>query len=488
MRKPSIRLTPYVLTLLLATLAHPAYAGSNGAKDSTPSQPKPDPRYQSLETLARGMFYLETMYVDEDKVKLNDMAFNALKGIIEKLDPHTVLLPKKSFEQLTIDTQGKFGGVGIIVSQENNKLIVVSPIEDTPAFTAGVKAGDEIIAVDGKELAKIKNTDAVDFMRGEPGSTLRLTVRREGTKDPINFELTREIIKVKSVRGETLANGIQYARIASFQENTGEELADFLKAHKNALRGMVLDLRDNPGGLLDQAVRVCDLFIDSGVIVSTVGRDRNRVEREFASKRGAYVGFPLVVLVNGGSASASEIVAGALQDHERAIIMGTTTFGKGSVQTLVSLPDGSGLKLTVARYYTPKDRSIQAKGIAPDIVVASRIRRDKTPPANPKRRDSDEETRKESDLEGHITSNDLSDLAKESEIASAIKKWPEPLRNDNQLVTAFTYLKSWSRFEQQRASSNTDEKLPPKVIPDSTEGTDKNPPSHSEHESHDQDD
>jgi len=235
---------------------------------------------------------------------------------------------------------------------------------------------------------------------------------------------------------------------------------------------MVLDLRDNPGGLLDQAVRVCDLFIDSGVIVSTVGRDRSRVEREFASKRGAFVGFPLVVLVNGGSASASEIVAGALQDHERAVIMGTTTFGKGSVQTLVSLPDGSGLKFTVARYYTPRDRSIQAKGITPDILVTARSRRERAQPpqtAGNRRRDNEEETRKESDLEGHITSNDLSDLAKESEIAAIVKKWPEPLRIDNQLVTAFTYLKSWSRFEQQRNNMNSDEKLPPKVILDSND-------------------
>jgi len=387
-----------------------------------------------------------------------------------------VLLPKKAFEQLTSDTQGKFGGVGIIVSQENQKLIVVSPIEDTPAFTAGIKAGDEIVAVDGKELAKLKNTDAVEFMRGEPGSVLRLTIRREGAKDPLNFELTREIIKVKSVRGEALADGIHYARISSFQENTGEELTNFLSSHKKSLRGLVLDLRDNPGGLLDQAVRVCDLFIDSGVIVSTVGRDRSRVEREFASKRGAHIGFPLVVLVNGGSASASEIVAGALQDHERAVIMGTTTFGKGSVQTLVSLPDGSGLKFTVARYYTPKDRSIQAKGITPDILVPARARKDKLVTAvndpnsqQKQRRDSDDDARKESDLEGHITSNDLSDLAKESDIAAQVNKWPEMLRSDHQLVTAFTYLKSWTRFEQQRSSARPDEKLPPKVILDGSD-------------------
>ena len=474
MLKPIIRRS--VVRLLFAASASTWSTGQlwalpAPAKDPSSNLPLQDVRYQSLETLARGMYYLETMYVDVEKVNPAEMATNALKGVIEKLDPHTVLMPKKAFEQLTIDTQGKFGGVGIIVSQENNKLVVVSPIEDTPAYVAGVKAGDEIIGIDGKDFSKIKSSDAVDFMRGEPGSTMKLTVRREGVAQPLNFELTREIIKVKSVRGATLADGIHYVHISSFQENTGDELNEFLKTHKNNLHGLILDLRDNPGGLLDQAVRVCDLFIESGVIVSTVGRDRNRVEREFASKRGAYVGFPVVLLVNGGSASASEIVAGALQDHERALVMGTTTFGKGSVQTLVSLPDGSGLKLTVARYYTPKDRSIQAKGITPDIFVAFKPR--VSPPTTKvpgKRRDSsDEEMRKESDLEGHITSNDLSDLAKESNINTAVSKWAEPMRGDNQLVTAFTYLKSWSHFEQQRGAGSS-EKLPAKVIPDSKDG------------------
>ncbi len=472
---PLFRRLPVVRHLSLVALVGLAAATPVGAatKDPNNNLPQVDTRYQPLETFARGLYYLETMYVDEGKVKPDEMITNALKGIIEKLDPHTVLMPKKAFEQLTIDTQGKFGGVGIIVSTEkdkdnNERLIVVSPIEDTPAYTAGVKSGDEIIAIDGKVLKNLKNTDAVDFMRGEPGSTLKLDIKREGTKDPLSFELTREIIKVKSVRGDQLAPGIAYARIASFQENTGEELGDVLKSKKADLRGLVLDLRDNPGGLLDQAVRVCDLFIESGLIVSTVGRDHSRVEREFATKRGTYTGFPIVVLVNGGSASASEIVAGALQDHERALIMGTTTFGKGSVQTLVSLPDGSGLKLTVARYYTPKDRSIQAKGITPDIVVAMKSKgtrqgtRNKT--AKP---GDDEEYRKESDLEGHIVSDDLSDLAKESDVMQSVKKWSEPMRDDSQLITAFTYLKSWSKFQGQRAGGGVpDDKLPPKVLKD----------------------
>lgn len=433
--------------------------------------PQIDRRYLPLETLARGLFYLESMYVDEKRVEMDSLVTNALRGVIEKLDPHTVLMPKKAFDQLTIDTQGKFGGVGIIVSQEDGKLIVVSPIEDTPAFHAGVKSGDEIVAIDGTPLNKMKNQDAVEFMRGEPGSTLKLTIKREGSKDLKNFELVREIIKVKSVRHQSLGERIHYVRIASFQENTGEELDDIIKANIADLGSLVLDLRDNPGGLLDQAVRVADLFIESGLIVSTVGRDRNRIEREFATKRGTYLGFPIVTLVNGGSASASEIVAGALQDHERAVIMGTTTFGKGSVQTLVSLPDGSGLKLTVARYYTPKDRSIQAKGITPDIVVPFK-KGDKAKSSNQEKKQTeqknspDRENRKESDLDGHITSDDLSDLSQVGDIAEIAKKWPETMRNDNQLQAAFSYLKSWNRMQGRSVGKEATLELGPRLIPE----------------------
>lgn len=435
--------------------------------------PQVDTRYMPLETLARGLFFLETMYVDEKRVEMDAMVTNALRGVIEKLDPHTVLMPKKAFEQLTIDTQGKFGGVGIIVSQENGRLIVVSPIEDTPAYTAGIKSGDEIIAIDDTPLAKMKNQDAVDFMRGEPGSTLKLTIKREGVKELKEFELVREIIKVKSVREQSLGNGVHYVRISSFQENTGEELDDILKTNRPKLGGLVLDLRDNPGGLLDQAVRVTDLFIESGLIVSTVGRDRSRIEREFASKRGTYLGFPVVVLVNGGSASASEIVAGALQDHERALILGTTTFGKGSVQTLVSLPDGSGLKLTVARYYTPKDRSIQAKGITPDLVVPLKKplragRSSNAPQGQQAAPQPDREGRKEVDLEGHITSDDLSDLSKEGDLGEVVKKWPEPMRGDNQLMAAFSYLKSWTRMQGKGSGLGSDKpsELGPRLLPE----------------------
>lgn len=401
-----------------------------------PKEATPEDRYKSLETFAHAVSYLETMYVDKDKVELPSTIRNALDGVIKELDPHTIILPRKDFEQLTIDTKGKFGGVGIIVSQEKDKLIIVSPIEDTPAFKAGVQAGDEIIEIDGKLLTKLKQGEAVDMMRGIPGSILRLSVRRKNVPEVLKYQLEREIIEIHSVKAQPLTKDVFYARIANFQENTAEELQKFLETNRTAIKGFVLDLRDNPGGLLDQSIKVVDLFIESGIIVSTVGRNPEHIEREYAHKKATYADFPLVVLVNGGSASASEIVAGALQDHQRGLILGTQTFGKGSVQTLISLPDGSGLKLTVARYYTPKDRSIQAKGITPDIVLSQS-------PAP-----LEKDRKKEVDLRGHIEANDLSDVSGRNNMLTETASWPDSMKNDVQLVTAYTYLKSWSTFNK----------------------------------------
>ena len=398
-----------------------------------------DTSFQPLETLARGLFYLETMYVDPTKVKREDIVIDALQGVVKKLDPHTMVMPSKAFKQLTIDTKGKFGGVGIIVSSQRGKLIVVSPIEGTPAYKAGIQPGDEIIAIDGVSIKEFKHGRAADAMRGEPDSTLEIQIKRKGESAPLEFTLVREVIKVKSVRSLPLGEKVLYTRITSFQDETTDELEAILAKHHKSYSGLILDLRDNPGGLLDQAVRVSDLFIESGVIVSTVGRSRENVEREFARKRGTYAQIPMIVLINGGSASASEIVAGALQDHQRALIVGTTSFGKGSVQTLISLPDGSGLKVTVARYYTPKDRSIQAKGIKPDIYVTKKKATNTAP-----------QKRKEADLKGHIESQDLSELANSNTILKEIEGWPEYLQQDHQLVTAYTYLKGLGFFQKQK--------------------------------------
>jgi carboxyl-terminal processing protease len=405
------------------------------ASENSPEDNTEPSKYRSLETLARGLFYIENLYVEPERVKRDRIVNDALHGIVSKLDPHTMLMESKQFKQLTIDTQGKFGGVGIIVSSERGRLIVVSPIEDTPAFRAGIKSGDEIIAIDGMKIKDIKQGQTTERMRGKPDTKIILTIKRKGEEKPLEFELVREIIKVKSVKHKQLDDAIFYARITSFQDNTSSELKEAIEKAKKPIKGLVLDLRDNPGGLLDQAVKVSDMFIESGLIVSTVGRDRNDVEREFANKRGTYLDFPMVTLVNGGSASASEIVAGALQDHERSIILGTTSFGKGSVQTLVSLPNRSGLKITVARYYTPKDRSIQAKGIKPDIEVAQKLRDQKKP------------SKKEADLKGHIESKDLSDLAKNSNLSSKIAAWNKADQQDHQLVTAYTYVRGWNRMQ-----------------------------------------
>lgn len=390
-------------------------------------------RYQSLETFAKALFYIDSMYVDPDQVNIPILVNNALDGIMSKLDPHSVRLSKHAFDQLTSDTKGQIGGVGIIVTQEKNKLIITNALEGKPAQKKGIKSGDEIIAINDISTSKI-GSDVLDLMRGEPGSVLKLTIRRKDTEKPLEFELTREIIQVSSVATERLSEGLLYARITNFQENTSQDLFKFLNANKGKIKGFILDLRNNPGGLLEEAVKIVDLFIDSGLIVSTVGRAHDKVEREFAHKQNTFSGFPLIVLINEGSASASEIVAGALQDHQRALIMGTPSFGKGSVQTLIMLPDGSGLKLTVATYYTPNDRSIQARGIQPDIILSKQM-------ALPS-----SEIKTEASLRGHLTSEDLSEIAKKSTLLSPVQSWPSYLKEDYQVITAFTYLIGWTLF------------------------------------------
>ena len=412
--------------LLLLLLASSALAASNE-------------RYQSLETFAKVIYFLETSYFDPQQVQQSKLIAHALQGMVGKLDPHTVIMPREAFRQLTMDTQGKFGGVGIIVSREREKLIVVSAIEGTPAARAGIQSGDEIIAIDGQQVNVIGSGKALQKMRGEAGSKIIFVIKR-GKNEMLTFELVREVIKIKSVQTAQLSKSILYVKINSFQGDTGEELEKIVRTKHKRLKGMVLDLRNNPGGLLEQSVKVTDMFIESGLIVSTVGRDRARIEREFAHKRGTYGGFPIVVLVNNGTASAAEIVAGALQDHGRALVIGTTTFGKGSVQTLIVLPDGSGLKLTVARYYTPNDRSIQAKGIEPDIFVAS------APTATPK------QGPREADLKHHIKGKDLSDLSQNLGLLRDIKNWPYHQQQDRQLTTAFTYLKGWTAFTHLKGS------------------------------------
>ncbi len=334
-------------------------------------QAHPDLPLEELRTFSEIFGRIKNSYVDEvdDKELLN----NAIRGMLSGLDPHSSYLDLDDFKELREGTSGEFGGLGIEVTMENGFVKVVSPIDGTPAAKAGVKAGDLIIRLDDTPVKGLSLGDAVDIMRGEPDSKLLLTIIREGVGQPLKIEITRAIIKVQSVRSRMLEPGYGYIRVSTFASRTGASLREALSELKTenggSLEGLVLDLRNNPGGLLDAAIEVSDAFLTKGLIVYTEGRVKNSNQQFNATPNDLLKGAPLVVLVNGGSASASEIVAGALQDHNRAIILGTPTFGKGSVQTVMPLTNNSAVKMTTARYYTPLGRSIQAEGIVPDIEL-----------------------------------------------------------------------------------------------------------------------
>ena len=300
---------------------------------------------------------------------------HAISGMLSNLDPHSSYLDTEAYKELQVGTSGEFGGLGIEVTMENGFVKVMSPIDDTPAQKAGIKTGDLIVRLDSTPVKGLALKDAVDLMRGKPGTDIVLTVIREGEEKPLKFTLTRAVIKVKSVKSRTLEKGFGYVRISQFQSHTPENMlqavSDLKKENGGQLKGMVLDMRNNPGGVLSAAVSVADDFLESGLIVYTEGRVKDSEMKFKATPSDILNGAPIVVLINAGSASASEIVAGALQDQHRAIIMGEKSFGKGSVQTIVPIGNGSALKLTTARYYTPSGRSIQAEGITPDIVLTN---------------------------------------------------------------------------------------------------------------------
>jgi len=332
-----------------------------------------DETYEGLKLFSEVIELVEKNYVDQ--VEPKELIEKAIEGMVQSLDPHSQFLPPEAFQELQVDTRGEFGGIGIVITVKDKVITVISPIQGTPAYEAGIEAGDKIIKVDGEMTQDMALWEAVRKMRGPKGTEVVITVVREEEKEPIDFTLVRDIIPIESVKAISLRPGYGYIWITNFQENTTEDLRQALadlNAGSGPLKGLVLDLRDNPGGLLNQAVSVADLFLDKGEIVSIKGRlDKNTKTFRARDDEVGY-SFPMVVLINGGSASASEIVAGALQDHKRALLLGTTTFGKGSVQTVESLREGYGLKFTIARYYTPNGRSIQAQGISPDIVVKRR--------------------------------------------------------------------------------------------------------------------
>ncbi len=324
--------------------------------------------YEELKVFSEVLSQVQKHYVEEAKIK--DLVQGAIRGMLSTLDPHSAYMTPEMYKEMQVETKGEFGGVGIQIGVKDNRLTVIAPIEGTPAFRAGIKAGDFITKVNNETTKDLTLMDAVQKMRGPKGTKVLLTIQRDGTADPMNFELVRDTIKIESVKGKLIDKNIAYVRLTQFQESTGRDLARALKQlREQKATGTILDLRNNPGGLLTAAVEVSEQFVAPGKLVVYIkGRDGRKDEYVAKSKEPVDES-PMIVLVNEGSASASEIVAGALQDWGRAVVVGTTSFGKGSVQTILPLQDGSGLRLTTAKYYTPKGRTIQSTGITPDIVV-----------------------------------------------------------------------------------------------------------------------
>jgi carboxyl-terminal processing protease len=442
-------------------------------------------QYEDLSLFTEVLSLVRKNYVEE--VGEKELIQGAVKGMLQELDPHSSYLDPEVYKEMQIDTRGEFAGLGIEIAKRRDGYVeVVSPIDGTPAHRAGVKARDQIVAIcpsekpeDWQEECRgTKNmslVEAVRLMRGPKGTKITIRIFREGFERPESYTLVRDIVKIRSVDGREIETGYLYVRLRAFQERTATDLAQKLEElraeHPGELRGLVLDLRDNPGGLLDQAVKVADHWLADGLIVYTKGRLENQRQEFRASDDGTEPAYPIVVLVNGGTASASEIVAGALQDHHRALVLGTQSFGKGSVQTIIPLNDGSGLRLTTALYYTPGDRSIQEVGIAPDIVVEEVA--GETGEARAARR------LRERDLEGHFTQEDADPEAAPEEAPEAAPEAtpeeggegeegaaaepPAEEQPDVQLDRAVEVLKSWTYFERLQQARREREPSAPRV-------------------------
>jgi carboxyl-terminal processing protease len=414
--------------------------------------------YEGLEAFTNVLAIVQKNYVEE--VGTQKLVEGAINGMLGALDPHSAYLTPESYKELQVDTEGSFGGLGIEITVRDGVLTVVSPIEGTPASRAGVKAGDQIIKIEGELTKDMTLVEAVKKMRGPKGSKISISVRREGVPQLIDFSLTREVIKVQSVRSHSLEKGYGYVRLAQFQDRTSVDLEGALSRltqENGKLEGLVLDLRNDPGGLLSQAVKVSDMFLDSGMIVYTEGRLDNQKQKYFAHP-GGHTDFPMVVLVNSGSASASEIVAGALQDHGRAVVLGTQTFGKGSVQTILPLENGAALRLTTAMYFTPNGRSIQVTGITPDIVIENL-----TPTqvaARDQREIREENLRRHFDNRGQGPAPEIQEISPKGETDGKEEPAPDDnavkegeLGKDPQLDRALQLLKSWRVFKTTVATA-----------------------------------
>lgn len=404
-----------------------------------------DQNYQRLQVFADVIEKVEQNYVEE--VDMETLIYGAIDGMLKTLDAHSSFLKPDLYKELQVETKGSFGGLGIEITIRDGILTIVSPIEDTPAFRAGLEAGDRIVKIEDESTKDMTLFEAVKRMRGKKGTKINLTIFREGIEEPFEVAIVRDVIKIMSVKAKALEDVYGYVRITQFQENTGRELKKHLEelesgAGEEGLKGLILDLRNNPGGLLDQAVLVADEFLEAGKIVYTDGRMKSQKMEFFAHPQKKKHSYPIICLVNGGSASASEIVAGALQDHHRAVILGTPTFGKGSVQTIIPMQDGSGLKLTTAQYYTPSGRVIQAKGIEPDIQVSNRVEEKGRPL----------QFFRERNLDRHLENNgeglEKEDAAPPEEAPEAEKEEEES--KDIQLTRALEILKSWDIFERMQ--------------------------------------
>ncbi len=464
------RLLKCLVLLLLTVFTIPLATSVYGdlAKDDT---------YESLKLFSDVLEELKRNYVEP--VESKKLIEKAIDGMVSGLDPHSDFMPPEAFENLQEETKGEFGGIGIVITKRDNLLTVVSPVEGTPAYKAGIQANDVIVKVEGKSTQDMMLWEAVKLMRGKAGTAVKIEVMRKGVSELMEFNLVRAIIPLDSVRYVNLKDGYGYLWVTNFRENTADEvnkaLADLEKQNK-PMKGLILDFRDNPGGLLNQAVAVSDIFLEEGTIVSIRGRDEKQEDVFTAEPNGGSKhDYPIVLLINGGSASAAEIVAGALQDNHRALVIGSTSFGKGSVQTVKPLRDGYALKYTIARYYTPSGTSIQADGIHPDLVVQRRLLDEST------KGDLESARIKEQDLKGHLTngmleeespvvedpvedmnapdktknkSEEQSDMEKLLRLRDAVYEKkddaPETLLLDSQINRAFEILKGYEVFQKMK--------------------------------------
>lgn len=391
--------------------------------------------YENLKIFTEVLSAVKRNYVED--VTEKDLIYGAIKGMLRSLDPHSAFMPPTAYKEMQVETKGEFGGIGIQIAIKNEVLTVIAPIEDTPAWAAGISAGDKILKINGEPTADMALHDAVSKMRGPKGTEVTITVFREGWKASKDIKLVRDIIKMKSVKSRVLENDVGYVKITQFQERTAIDLAASLKELSGkGVNSLVLDFRNNPGGLLHIAVDVAGQFMPEGSLVVYI-KGRNGEKTEYRTRSGGHIfGKPMVVLVNEGSASASEIVAGALKDTKRAIVMGMKTFGKGSVQSVIPLSDGSGLRLTTAKYYTPSGTSIQNTGITPDIEVKQAVVDGAK--AHPVVR--------EKDLEGHLTNEQSPDDQPDGSPDVSVMT-PEDEKSDSQLQRAIDLLKTWTIFK-----------------------------------------